>query len=249
MNDKTKEAGKPATYQFDALNLQIGTRMQIVLKNRTAAPGVATQYYTTLIGYVRDEYVIVKSPQEKGAFVHLREGEQIELRTFTGSLLLACTAVVQRLFPTPHNYMHLSFPRFVETTLLRKAVRVRTDMEAQLTCIAQGQGDASSAPAPTAVFIRDVSVDGAQIEAGVELGDKGSAVKLAFSFRAQPTDENIRIEANAVIKAVRPVKPGEDGAAPVHRYGIEFVGLGSNNQVLLQNLVYQVLIDNRENIV
>jgi hypothetical protein len=52
----SKAAGQPPQeYEFEAMNLQVGGRLQLIT-HRQIKP---VEYFSTLIGYVKDEYLIV----------------------------------------------------------------------------------------------------------------------------------------------------------------------------------------------
>ena len=100
-------SNKPATdtklqdFEFEQMNLQVGGRIQFIT-HRTIKP---IQHFSTLIGYVKDEYLIVKIPQENGAAIVLNEGDKLTIRVFSG---------------------------VIQGTSLRTAMRVKVEIPAQL---------------------------------------------------------------------------------------------------------------------
>jgi hypothetical protein len=110
------------------MNLQVGIRLQFITYRRIKP----MQYFSTLIGYVRDEYLIVKLPMENGMPVGLVEGERVTIRVFSGVNVCSFACTVERVFDRPLYYVHLSFPDAIQGTSLRTAMRVKVDMPAQV---------------------------------------------------------------------------------------------------------------------
>ena len=54
---------KPEDIDFEAMNLQVGTRLQLITHRRIKP----VQHFSTLIGYIKDEYIILKIPMESGS--------------------------------------------------------------------------------------------------------------------------------------------------------------------------------------
>jgi len=104
---------------FDDIKLQVGARLQIMLK-RGAGQII---HYTTLIGYVSGDYLLVKVPFENGLSVQMQEGEDVTLRTFFGLNVFTFTCNVQSIFLAPRFYMHLSFPQQQKADLQRSIVQ------------------------------------------------------------------------------------------------------------------------------
>ncbi len=71
---------KKAKIEFEDMNLQVGVRLQIMPK-RTNSP---TVLYTSLIGFVKDEYLLLQIPQHEGKAVDIAEGSEVALRVFSG---------------------------------------------------------------------------------------------------------------------------------------------------------------------
>jgi len=69
---------KTQEYEFEQMNLQVGGRIQFIT-HRTIKP---VQHFSTLIGWVKDEYMIVKVPFENNAPIALNEGDKLTIRVF-----------------------------------------------------------------------------------------------------------------------------------------------------------------------
>lgn len=236
MSSSTPPAeGKPQEYEFEQMNLQVGGRIQFIT-HRTIKP---IQHFSTIIGWVKDEYMIVKVPLENGAPIAVNEGDKLTIRVFSGVNVCSFSSMVMRVFGRPLYYVHLSFPEKIQGTSLRTAMRVRVDIPAQLVCC----GINSS------VFLVNLSVSGALIESPARLETDDSKVELSFTLIAQPGNREVLVKTQASIRNISVVKPAAAGKEEVFTYGVQFVDLDPTHYTLLQNLTYEALIADRQKIV
>lgn len=235
-NNKVPGDAKTQDFEFEAMNLQVGGRIQFIT-HRTIKP---VQHFSTLIGYVRDDYLIVKIPLDSGAPISLTEGDKLTIRVFSGVTVCSFAASVLRVFGRPMNYVHLSFPTLIQGTSLRAAMRVKVDIPAQLSC-----EDGSN----VSVFLVNLSVSGALIESPRRLDEGQTSVGLRFILIAQPGNHQVRIDTRASIQNVNTGKSSTASQADVYTYGVQFTSLDPVHYTMLQNLTYEALIADRQKIV
>lgn len=238
-SNKPAADSKLQDFEFEAMNLQVGGRIQFIT-HRTIKP---IQHFSTVIGYVKDEYLIVKIPQENGAAIMLNEGDKLTIRVFSGVTVCSFSCSVLRIFGRPLNYVHLSFPDTIQGTSLRTAMRVKVEIPAQLS-----YRDVAAVP----VFIVNLSVSGALIEAPSMLTPDDDGVALSFTLLVQPNKHQMRVNTRARIQNVSVGKPSNGHAAEVpdiYTYGVQFIDLEPTHYTLLQNLTYEALIADRQKIV
>ena len=228
---------KARAFDFEAMNLQVGGRLQFIT-HRGFKP---VQHFSTLIGYVKDEYLIVRIPTDNGAPISLTEGEKLTIRVFSGVTVCSFDCTVERVFGRPLLYVHITFPHAIQDTSLRGAMRVKADIAAQVT----GTGPGSATLACTLV---NLSVTGALIESSHKLAQDGEVVTLAFQLVAQPGNYQVDVVTRASIRNVNVVTPSS-ALAEVFTYGVQFVDLDPNHYALVQNMTYEALIADRQKIV
>jgi c-di-GMP-binding flagellar brake protein YcgR len=221
--------------EFEAMNLQVGGRLQFIT-HRGIKP---VQHFSTLIGYVKDEYMIVKIPTEHGSPISLTDGEKLTIRVFSGVTVCSFDCTVARMYGHPLLYAHVSFPNSIHGTSLRAAMRVKVDIPAKVTGSQPGTG-------PINCFLVNLSVTGALIESPRKLPQDDEMVTLQFTLTAQ--DNKVHVTTHATIKNVNVLKPSLD-RLDVFTYGVQFVNLDSGHQTLLQNMTYEALIADRRKIV
>jgi c-di-GMP-binding flagellar brake protein YcgR len=237
MNTGPASEQKPQQFEFEAMNLQVGGRLQFIT-HRGIKPA---QHFSTLIGYVKDEYMIVKIPMENGVPIALAEGEKLTIRVFSGVTVCSFSCTAERIFPRPLLYVHVSFPDTIQGTSLRAAMRVKVDIPAQVT---------GTRPHAAAVncFLVNLSVTGALIESPRKLPPDDEMVTLQFTLSSQQGNHQVVVNTRATIKNVNVVKPTPD-KFEVFTYGVQFVDLDPGHYTLLQNMTYEALIADRQKIV
>jgi c-di-GMP-binding flagellar brake protein YcgR len=237
MNTGQAHEIKVQDYEFEAMNLQVGGRLQFIT-HRQVKP---VQHFSTLIGYIKDEYLIVKIPMENGAPIALTEGERLTIRVFSGINVCSFPCTVERVFGRPLLYVHLSFPTSIQGTSLRSAMRVKVDLAAQVT----GSRPQS---VPVNCYLVNLSVSGALIESPRRLPPDDEMVTLQFTLLAPPGNQEVRVQTRATIRNVNVVKPSAD-QFEMFTYGVQFVDLDPGHYTLLQNMTYEALIADRQKIV
>jgi c-di-GMP-binding flagellar brake protein YcgR len=236
---QTEHELKPQEFTFESMNLQVGVRLQFVTYRRIKP----VQYFSTLIGYVKDEYLIVKMPMENGAPIALVEGERITIRVFSGVNVCSFACTVERIFGRPLLYVHLSFPTSIQGTSLRTAMRVKVDLPARIR-------SAESGAAAVDCVLANISVNGARIETRHSLMQDIGEMVLEFTLAPPPDNQEVHIRARAAIRNINTVR-NEQAASQdeIFAYGLQFIDLDPGHFMLLQNLTYEALLADRQKIV
>ncbi|TFW33249.1 flagellar brake protein [Massilia horti] len=225
---------KAQELEFEAMNLQVGVRLQFITHRRVKP----IQYFSTLIGYVKDEYMIVKIPMENGAPIPLTEGERLTIRVFSGVNVCSFACTVERVFARPLFYVHVSFPGAIQGTSLRGAMRVRVDIPVQVS---------ATGGAPVNGILANLSVTGALVQTTHPL-PPADIVTLQFTLVAPPGNQEVRLQVRASVRNMNIVRPDAQ-QAEVYAYGVQFVDLEPAHYTLLQNLTYEALLADRQKIV
>jgi c-di-GMP-binding flagellar brake protein YcgR len=227
----------PREFTFESMNLQVGVRLQLITYRRIKP----MQYFSTLVGWVKDDYLIVRVPIENGTPVGLVEGERITIRVFSGVNVCSFDCTVQRVFDRPLLYVHLSFPNTIQGTSLRGAMRVKVDIPATVMTV-NGNGR------PVECSLTNVSVSGARIESKLGLPDGVGEITVEFSVVPPTYDRPVKISARAAVRNVSTL-PRESDGTELFVYGVQFLDLNPVHHTMLQNLTYEVLLSDRQNIV
>lgn len=219
---------------FEALKLHVGDRMQIEI------PSVQHElkYFTTLMGYVKTLSVLLRTPTVNGLPLPMRDGEKLIVRGFSGMETFSFDTTVERICLEPFHYMHLSYPDTISTTPIRHEVRVRVSLPVKVMPTETSNAIHAS--------ISNISTAGILIDAEEELGSKNQEISVSFHFTIQPNDYDAHIETTALIQNVA-LQNNASGSF-IFQYGVKFLQLHSSQAILLQNLIYQKLLENHHNL-
>jgi c-di-GMP-binding flagellar brake protein YcgR len=209
-------------YRFADMHLQPGDRLQIHCPTHVGK----TRHIARVIGYVDGVSLLVTVPAHQGTRAEFLENEIVVVQAFSRNSAFAFKCTIDRMYRRPFDYMHLSFPKSIQGTVIRKATRVRIDLEAQ---VSTGTGEEATAR------IADLSATGAMLRAEQPLGARGERLRLRFRVKLHDLEREIAGEA--VILNVR-----EDGGH--HMHGVEFRELPADERMVLRSLIYQHMIEN-----
>jgi c-di-GMP-binding flagellar brake protein YcgR len=220
---------EPACVKFDEMHLPIGVRMQMMV-------GPANQQYaTSLVGYVRGEYLIVRIPVVNGLSIALRQGESIKMRVFSGVSVFMFTTHIEHFLLGGLYLLLLSFPKSIQATTFRNATRVPVQVEAQVTPYT---GPVRGVATPT--VIRDLSMHGALVTSASALGATDDEIAMSFTLTTQSSTEGLNVSLKAFIRNVQ-----TSGGNATYRYGVEFETLQNNNKLYVQEFLYEHMLDIR----
>lgn len=228
---------KPQEFEFESLNMQVGIRLQLITHRRVKP----VPHFSSLVGYVKDEYLIVKIPFEDGVPIGLAEGERVTIRVFSGVNVCSFACTVERMFGRPMHYVHLSFPTSIQGTSLRGAMRVRADIPVRVIGLQEGA-------TPTECLLANVSVTGARIDSPMPLPPDQDIVDVEFTLVVPPGNKETLVRTRASIKNLAVGKPAT-GRTEMYSYGVQFTDLDPVHYTLLQNVTYEALLADRGKIV
>ncbi|MDP2902939.1 MAG: flagellar brake protein [Methylovulum sp.] len=210
---------------FNEINLQVGAKLQMTLKFGSQQ----SVFYTELIGYAEDDYLIIKIPFENGFIVQIEEGLPLNFRIFSGVNIFTFSCTVKHVFLAPFCYMHTSFPTDIQATAIRNAIRAKADFSVRI------KGQSKSAT------MTDISVSGAGITADEKLGELGDDLFIYFRCPVSLTHQKIEIRTFVKICSVHQLPGKQQNTPPKWGYGVMFHDISPTNQVILQNFVYESL--------
>lgn len=229
---------KPQEFAFETLNMQVGVRLQLMTHRRVKP----VPYFSTLIGYLKDEYIIVKIPTENGVPIALTEGERVTVRVFSGVNVCSFACTVERVFARPLFYVHLSFPTSIQGTSLRGAMRVKTEMAAQVRSTVRPEAT------PVDCTMTNISVSGARVDTPRPLPVGEDLIGLQFTLVMPNANQDAQVDTLAMIRNVTNERPAPY-QPEIYSYGVQFVDLDPVHYTLLQNMTYEALLADRMKIV
>lgn len=228
-------AGPPKIFTFADMKLGVGDRLQIQLPTHLRSE----RAFVKVVGYLENVSLIVTAPSRNGSRLTLLENEILVVRAFTRQSAFAFNCSILRVCKLPFDYLHLSFPRRIQGTVIRKSTRVRAGFDAELAAAAP------SGTSATRATIVNISSTGALVSAPEPLGAAGDTLTLRFRVHLHDVDSGLEVAAKILNVAQ------EDGTEPecVYRHGIEFQNLKPNDRMIVTSFVYQQIIENPRSVV
>ena len=153
------------------MKFQVGQRVQLILQGPSAH-----KQYTSVIGWVENEFLMLRVPQEDGWIVHLREGMNVEVRLFSGLSIFTFKSRINTLLLNPRNYMLMRFPEEILETPMRAHLRVRASLPVEIVSSALAGHNLGD------FHLHDISGGGTSVVGPQKLGEVDSQVKLRLRF-------------------------------------------------------------------
>lgn len=217
---------EPLKAKFSDMDLRVGQRVQLIQDGSETK-----KHYTNVIGYVENEFLMLRVPKEDGWIVHLSEGMKVEVRLFSGLSIFTFKSHINTMLLNPRNYMLLSFPKDIEETPMRAHLRVRTSLPVDILASPTG------VPKTQDYRLNDLSGGGASIMGPVELGKVEDTLKIGLQFELQSTGKTEQVELEGTIQHIEPVHPNNQvDATPMYLHGIQFKELDARVILLVNEL-------------
>lgn len=188
----------------------------------------AIRHTVRLIGFVKNKTVFVTAPVVDGKVVLVRDGQTFVSRAFSGKKAYAFIASVVKCVHSPHPYLHLTYPKELRCTVVRRGARARVSIIAAVSL-----GDPERTAAAT---LTDLSTGGASAVAKTVLGEKGDEGQIKFRVNAAGQDEYLNLRT-----VLRSVTPSESGDG--YKHGFEFLDVPMHARLILSAYVHQLLAE------
>lgn len=225
-------ASSERSFSFQDMRLRVGDRIQL----QPPATIGQERHVVKLIGYLDNASLLVTSPKQNGLRVPLRENDKLVARIFTSQKAFGFSTVVERVCKIPYEYMHLSFPKQIQSSVVRKAPRVRTKIIATVAASGVSESDGKQSG-----IIVDLSADGALIKARRMLSDRGQVIRLSFRVSLHNIDALLNIQA--IVRNVFDDTAKEGATDAMVNHGVQFQDVPANDSMILQSLIYQQMIE------
>ncbi len=201
----------PKKAKFADMKFQVGQRVQLIQDGAGAH-----KHYTSIIGWVENEFLMLRVPQDDGWITHLREGINVEVRLFSGLSIFTFKSRINTLLLNPRNYMLLSFPDDILESPMRAHLRVRTSLPVEILESASGHNLGE-------FHLHDISGGGTSVVGPFKLGEVESRIKLGLRFDLQSTGKSEHAEMMGTIQNVEHVhRANQADAKPEYQHGIRF---------------------------
>ena len=208
---------------FDDLALQPGEMLQV----HSALEVTGDFLPVGLLGYLKNQTLIVTNPIAAGKVVPVKEGTPYNVKGFSGTLHFTFKAKVLKVHAQPYPHMHIEYPKLVYATKIRKALRALVNLPATLY--------SPLTKKLTPVVLKDLSVGGGQLILQSPIGRKDGKYTLSFMIKlADDLEEEVRTEV-----IVRTLDTQDARGTEVHTMGVQFLDLDKEARLLVMTFVYR----------
>lgn len=236
----TPESGANApqsSFPFEAMSLKVGDRLQ-------AQPPIkvsAARCFVRLIGYLEDRSMLITTPATANSVrLQLMEGDPLVMRVFSSQNAFGFACDVQRVCKLPYSYLHIFFPKEVQGTVIRKAARVKTKIIVKVRTEQEGGADLTG-------IISNLSANGALMDGPRNMAEAGDSIHLTFRLQLHNIEANLSLVA--IVRAVLDDETLKQSGTSLAHFGLEFVDLQPNDQMMLQSMVYQKMIEQPQSLI
>lgn len=224
-------------FPFEAMNLKVGDRLQAQPPKKVSAE----RCFVRLIGYLQDLSMLVTTPVTVNSLrLQLMEGDMLVMRVFSSQNAFGFACDVQRVCKLPYSYLHVSFPKEVQGTVIRKAARVKTKIIVKVRTEQGGGTDLTG-------ILCNLSANGASMDGPRNTAGTGDSIRLTFPLKLHNIVANLSLVA--IVRAVLVDETLKQSGTSLAHFGLEFVDLQPNDQMMLQSMVYQQMIEQPQSLV
>ncbi|MFZ3082391.1 flagellar brake protein [Rhodoferax ferrireducens] len=225
------------SFAFEAMNLKVGDRLQA----QPPAKVSAERCFVRLIGYLQDHSMLITTPATVNRVrLQLMEGDQLVMRVFSSQNAFGFACDVQRVCKLPYSYLHISFPKEVQGTVIRKAARVKTKIIVKVRTEQDGGANLTG-------VISNLSANGALMDGPRKMAETGDSIRLTFRLKLHNIEADLSVLA--IVRAVFDDETLKQSGTSLAHFGLEFVDLQPNDQMILQSMVYQKMIEQPQSLV
>lgn len=195
-----------------------------------------------VIGHAPGKSLIISAPQASGGMPILREGQYFVIRMLQGSKVLGFESSVLKYATVPYPHVHLSQPKSVESIVVRGSRRVNTQLVVSVL------KDGSDKPLSASML--NTSVSGTLLQTDSPIGGLNEKLSISVELTVAGFQKYIRITG-----IIRNVSAPEDQTAQgnnneeqdkIFRYGLEFIDLDEEDQLILHGYVHEQLVSQME---
>ncbi|WP_177187879.1 flagellar brake protein [Formivibrio citricus] len=211
---------------FEQVGLQPGT----ILHVRRAGGELLAFDTVKLVGWVKDEDLLISPVNQYGEPLPYRAGDQLEIKLLAGKGIVSFFSEITEFGSEQHAYLHLKYPEKIEYRRLRKNLRV----DVGLLVSANGQTDTLDHEGR----LSNLSACGGLLELNQLIALVDEDIQLTLSLSAAGMQHSLQLHAR-----VRNLYTDERGDVPQVLYGLEFLDVAAPERLVLEHYVFQSLVE------
>ena len=219
---------------LDELEISLGANLQLEFVPSSA------RYTVKIVGYIPRRSLIVSCPMVAGKNILVRDNQAVMARLMLDTAVCAFSSKIAKSFLEPVPHLHLSYPEFVETSIVRQSVRVET----RLISAVEPINDPESIGFIDSGFLVDLSLGGCKLISKNDFGHEGNVLNLALNLNVAGYNQVLKIKCEIRTQEVQMREQVESsmqdnafiskmGADFLYVYGFKFADLSKEKKILL----------------
>jgi|GEM_PF-1479340 len=209
------------------LNLAVGDTLQ--LQYYPCRPVDEERFYVRVIGFLDGQSIITTTPNANGKALSLAENQAFAVRLLSGNSVQAFVSSIIKKSITPYHYIHLNYPKELESKIVRQAQRASTKIIATVQNEEPGKSEVQTKSA----LISDMSTAGALIESSEAIGEVGDVITAVAKLKVADMEDYVTLPA--IIRRIIPKNIDEDK----QKYGVQFKSLETKDKLTIHGYVYE----------
>jgi len=183
-----------------------------------------------LIGYRRNESLIVTTPLINGVLANVKNGENVNVRFFANRMSCACAFKTEVIYASksPYPHIHFKIPETVITGEVRDSVRANVEVVTDVEYTIDGSIKTTTAK------ITDLSIHGARVIGKTFEFKSGDTISLIFTIGIADLEYQIKVKSK-----VRSIHDIDQGLS----IGLQFEEVPDNEKIALQAFVLSKIND------
>lgn len=225
-SDSAQEAElnkESAVLDLDSVRWHVGEPFYLQVQENPSL-----RYTVKLIGYVKNQSILVTAPRIDGRGAIIRDGQTFIVRSFPGKKAYAFSSYALKSVYTPHAYLHLSYPKIIRCSAIRQSSRASVKIVASLSVGTPEQMGA--------ITLSDISMGGTSGIIKRAIAKKGEAGLIKFKVNTAGEDAYLSIPV--IVRSIVDTENTEE-----FRYGLEFVNIPTQSKIILSSFVHQTLAE------
>ena len=219
---------------LDDLDINLGGKAQIEFISPSA------RYMVQIVGYIPKRSLIVSCPMVKGKNIIVRDSQVVNVRLMLDTSVCAFSSKIAKSFLEPTPHLHVAYPEYVETSVVRQAVRVET----RLICALDPIDHEDSIAAPDSGIVVDLSLGGGRLISKEDIGPINSVMRMAISIQVAGYNQVVKFDCEIRSQEIQMLEQvqagmidneflGKMNAEYFYVYGVRFVDLSKESAIML----------------
>lgn len=223
------------------LDVPLGTNVQLEF---ISPPG---RHMVTVLGNIPGRSLILSCPRIKGKNILVRESQIVNVRLMLDTAVCAFSSKIAKSYLEPAAHLHIAYPDYVETSVVRQAVRVETRLISNLE---PGDFENSILEMSTGIVV-DLSLGGAKLISKEDFGSVNQRMKIALNLRIAGYNYVLKVNCEIRSQEIQMLEQvqsslvdneflGRMGAEYFYVYGIRFENVGKEIAIPLTAYILEL---------